>query len=133
MSAGDESKERITELQDDVSAGDESKERITELRDDIRDLKNREGIIGYILRGSNSATIDLRDSTKIIEYALLSATAFEKGREISGVFEIGEMNMIVLGSEDKKVLLTTVGDDRLSIFMEKNVDHKKLCEDLNLL
>ncbi len=109
-----------------------SEERTPELQDTLREIKNREGILGYILRGSNSASIDLKDSTNIIEYALLSATAFEKGQEISAAFEAGEVHMIVLEGKDKKVLLATVGDDRLSIFMEKSVDHKKLCEDLDL-
>jgi predicted regulator of Ras-like GTPase activity (Roadblock/LC7/MglB family) len=109
-----------------------SKEKIEKLQDNLKDIKTREGIIGYILRGSTSASIDLRDSTKIIDYAVLSATAFETGRDISKAFEIGEIDTIVLEGEDTKVLLATVGDDRLSVFMEKNVDHNKLCEDLDL-
>ncbi len=115
-----------------MCAKEKSEERIVELQDEIRDIKNREGIIGYILRGSNSASIDLKDSTRIIDYAVLSATAFEKGQDISDVFDLGKIGMIVLEGKDTKVLLKKIGDDRLSIFMEKTVDHKKLCQELNL-
>lgn len=102
------------------------------LQDDLKDIKTKEGIIGYILRGSNSASIDLKDPTKIIDYAVLSATALGVGREIANPFEIGEVNTIILEGEEVKVLSMTINDIRLSIFMERNVDHEKLCKDLNL-
>jgi len=109
-----------------------SEREIQNLQDDLKDIKTKEGVIGYILRGSNSASIDLKDPTKIIDYAVLSATAFEVGREIVNPFDIGEVSRIILEGEDVKVLSMTIGDNRLSIFMEKNVDHDKLCKDLNL-
>jgi len=105
---------------------------IEKLQEILKDIKTIEGITGYILRSSNSASIDLKDPTKIIDYAVLSATALEAGREISSTFEIGEANTIVLEGEDIKVLSMIIGDNRLSIFMENKVDHNKLCKDLNL-
>jgi predicted regulator of Ras-like GTPase activity (Roadblock/LC7/MglB family) len=109
-----------------------SEREIENLQDDLKDIKTKEGVIGYILRGSNSASIDLKDPTKIIDYAGLSAMALEAGREIANPFEIGEVNTTILEGENVKVLSMTIGDNRLSIFMEKNVDHDKLCKDLNL-
>lgn len=105
---------------------------IEKLQESLKDINTVEGIIGYILRSSNSASIDLKDPTKVIDYAVLSATAFEAGRKISNTFEIGEANTIVLEGGDIKVLSKTIGDNRLSVFMENKVDHKKLCKDLNL-
>ena len=106
---------------------------IEKLQESLKDLKTIDGIIGYILRSSNSASIDLKDPTKVIDYAILSATALEAGQEISNTFEIGEANTIVLEGEDIKALSMIIGDDRLSIFMENKVDHNKLCKDLNLV
>ena len=115
-----------------MSNQNKSNEKTGKLQDKLEHLKTREGIIGYILRGSNSASIDLKDSTKIIDYAVLSATAFEKGHNISEVVGTGKIDTIVMEGKDTKVLSTRVGDNRLSVFMEKKVDHNKLCKDLDL-
>jgi len=110
-----------------------SKEKeIEKLQESLKDIKTTEGIIGYLLRSSNSASIDLKDPTKIIDYAVLSTIALNAGQEISNTFEIGEANTIVVEGGDIKVLSKMIGDNRLSIFMEKKVDHNKLCKDLNL-
>lgn len=115
-----------------MSAKNKSKDDIEIMQKKLQSIKDREGIIGYILRGSNSASIDLKDPTKIIDYAALSATVFEAGQDMSAMFEIGKVDTILLEGEDTKLLSIVVNDHRLSIFMEKNVDHKKVCKDLNL-
>jgi len=115
-----------------LSAQNKSKNDVEVLQERLQSIKGREEIIGYILRGSNSASIDLKDPTKIVEYAILSTTAFEAGQDLSAVFEIGEVDSIITEGEDKKILSRVVNDHRLSIFMEKNVDHNKLCKDLDL-
>jgi len=115
-----------------MSVKNKSKNDIEIVQEKLQNIKGREGIIGYILRGSNSASIDLKDPTKIIDYAVLSATAFEAGQNMSAMFEIGEVDSIIMEGEDTKLLSMVANNHRLSIFMEKNVDHKKLCKDLNL-
>lgn len=40
------------------------------LQEKLQEIKEQEGIIGYIFRNSKSASIDLKDPTKIIDYAL---------------------------------------------------------------
>ncbi len=47
------------------------------LQEKLREIKGQEGIIGYILRGQKSAAIDLKDPTKIIEYAVFSSAVFD--------------------------------------------------------
>ena len=115
-----------------MPAKNKSKEEIEDMQETLKDIKNREGIIGYILRSPNSASIDLKDPTKIIDYAILSATSLEAGQDIANTFELGKVDAIMLEGGNMKVLSMAIGDNRLSIFMEKNVDHNKLCEDLNL-
>ena len=115
-----------------MSTQNKSKNDVEALQEKLQSIKGREEIIGYILRGSNSASIDLKDPTKIVEYAILSTTAFEAGQDLSAVFEIGEVDSIITEGEDKKIVSRVVNDHRLSIFMEKNVDHNKLCKDLDL-
>ena len=115
-----------------MSAQNRSKNDVEALQEKLQSIKGREEIIGYILRGSNSASIDLKDPTKIVEYAILSTTAFETGQDMSAMFEIGEVESIITEGEDTKILSRVVNDHRLSIFMEKDVDHNRLCKDLSL-
>ena len=115
-----------------MSAKNQSKNNIENVQEKLQSIKGREGIIGYILRGPNSASIDLKDPTKIIDYAILSATAFEAGQDMSAMFEVGEVESIITEGENTKILSRVVNEHRLSIFMEKDVDHNRLCKDLNL-
>jgi len=105
-------------------------QQIENLGINLENIKTREGIIGYILRSPKSASIDLSDPTKIVDYALLSATALDEGKDLSDTLEIGEVNNIVLEGTDVKILSLRIGDSRLSVFMKKNVDHERICKDL---
>jgi hypothetical protein len=115
-----------------MSAQKKSKSDVEDLQEKLEGIKGREEIVGYILRGPNSASIDLKDPTKIVEYAILSTTVFEAGQDLSAIFEIGEVESIITEGEEKKILSRAMNNHRLSIFMEKHVDHNKLCKDLRL-
>ena len=110
----------------------ESQEQMQNLHHSLEDIKAREGVIGYILRASTFAAVDIKDPSKIIDYAALSATVLESGENISNIFNLGEIKTILLEGADTKILSLIIGDHRLSIFMEKNVDHNTIYEDLNL-
>lgn len=111
-----------------------SKKKVNEnnkkLNETLREIRTREGIIGYILRSSQSASIDLNDPTKIIDYAVLSSTAIETAEDLSEAFELGGVQNILLEGKDAKILLLKLEDRRLSIFMERNVDHEWIQRDL---
>jgi len=105
-------------------------EKIEVLQEKLQDIKQQKGIIGYILRGSQTAAIDLKDPTKIIEYASISSSVFEVSYDIAKTLQIGELDTLVVESEETKILSMIINDHRLSIFMEKTFDHKRLCNDL---
>jgi len=109
-----------------------SQKQIQNLHDSLEDIKTREGVVGYILRASKSAAVDIKDPSKIINYAALSAAVLESGEGISKIFNLGEIETIILEGADTKILSIIVGDNRLSIFMEKKVDHSTIYKDLNL-
>jgi predicted regulator of Ras-like GTPase activity (Roadblock/LC7/MglB family) len=108
------------------------KEKNDELHESLKDIKTRKGIIGYILRTSQSASIDLKDPTKIIDYAVLSSTTLETAEDLSETFELGEIQNVLLEGKDAKILLLKLEDQRLSIFMERNVDHEQISKDLDI-
>jgi predicted regulator of Ras-like GTPase activity (Roadblock/LC7/MglB family) len=103
------------------------------LRAALENINTKEGVIGYILRGPTSASVDLKDSSKIIDYAVLSSAAFESSESLSHLFGLGKIRNVVLESKDVKILCLTIGDHRLSVFMEKTVDHNSIYKKLTLL
>ena len=111
---------------------EKTEEKSEKLYESLKDIKTREGVIGYILRTPESASIDMKDPTKIIDYAVLSSTALEAGEDLSKTFELGEIRDVLLEGKDAKILSLIVEDQRLSVFMEKNVDHEKIYKDLNI-
>ena len=100
------------------------------VQEKLQEIKDQEGIIGYILRSKKSASIDLKDPTKIIDYAVLSSTAFDVGHNITEALQMGEVDTIVVESEETKLLSMNINNHRLSLFMEKSVDHDKLYKNL---
>lgn len=112
------------------SKTDDAGNSTEKLQEKLQEIKEQEGINGYILRGSKSASIDLKDPTKIIEYAVLSSTTFDMSENMTETLQLGEINTIVLESEETKLLSMNTNDHRLSVFMEKSVDHDKLSKSL---
>ncbi len=102
------------------------------LRENLERLKAQNGINGYILRGSKSASVDLKDPNKIIEYAALSSANFESAEEISKTTNLGNINRIIIEGKNVKILSMTISDYRLSIFMDKNIDPNDICTEIGL-
>jgi predicted regulator of Ras-like GTPase activity (Roadblock/LC7/MglB family) len=94
----------------------------TGLRSSLIEINKVEGVKGYILRNTTSAVIDLQDPAKLMDYALLSSRATDACQEISELFKL-EVTKTVIEGADLKVLSMIIGKNRLSVFMEKNVDH----------
>ncbi len=102
------------------------------LRRNLEEIKTYDGVIGYILRNSTSAAIDLKDPTKIIDYAILSSSAFDASKELSELFELGNTKNILVEGKDAKALSVVIGENKISVFMNKSADHKKVLKRLNV-
>jgi predicted regulator of Ras-like GTPase activity (Roadblock/LC7/MglB family) len=101
------------------------------LKTRLEDIKSINGVIGYILRNAKSAAIDLKDPTKLIEYAVLSSSALDAAEELSELFSLGEVDNILVEGKEVKVLSLTIGENRISLFLEKNADIEKLLKKLH--
>ncbi|MEM3622388.1 MAG: hypothetical protein QXR76_01285 [Candidatus Bathyarchaeia archaeon] len=97
-----------------------------DVRASLEEIKTYDGVIGYILRNSTSAAIDLKDPTKIIDYAILSSSALEASEKLCELFDLGEAKNINVEGKDIKMLSLVIGEHRISVFMEKNVDCEKI-------
>jgi predicted regulator of Ras-like GTPase activity (Roadblock/LC7/MglB family) len=101
------------------------------LRANLEEIKKYDGVVGYILRNTTSASIDLKEPAKIIDYAILSSTAFEATEEVSDVFELGDIKSIIVNGKNVKMLSLTLEQNKISIFMQNNADTEKILEKLN--
>jgi predicted regulator of Ras-like GTPase activity (Roadblock/LC7/MglB family) len=101
------------------------------IRPILEEIKKCDGVIGYILRNTTSATIDLNDPTKVIDYAVLSSSTFEASEQISELFDLGKAKNMIVEGKDAKTLHLSVGENNISIFMEKNADAKKILEKIH--
>jgi len=103
----------------------------TNLRAVLDRVKSRDGIIGYIVRGPTSASVDIKDPSKIIDYAALSAEAMESGEAFSETFELGSISDIVFEGKNAKMLLFKRGEQELTVFMDRSVDHDAVLRELS--
>jgi len=104
---------------------------VNNLRAKLEEIKTYEGVIGYILRNSTSASIDLKDPTKLIDYAILSSSALDAGEVLSEDFNLGDVKSIIVDGKDVKVLSLTVSDNRISVFMDKEANCEKVLRKLH--
>jgi len=103
----------------------------TGLKSSLEEIKNHPGVIGYILRNTASASIDLKDPTKIIDYAIVSSSAIDAAKELSELFDLGDVKSISIESTNIKVVSLTIDENKVSIFMERNVDSEEILRKLH--
>jgi predicted regulator of Ras-like GTPase activity (Roadblock/LC7/MglB family) len=98
----------------------------SDFRANLEEIKTWNGVIGYILRNTTSAAIDLKDPTKIIDYAILSSSALDAAEELSTLFDLGKVKHIIVEGKDIKVLSLTLGENKISVLLEKDADCEKV-------
>ena len=96
------------------------------IRTNLEEIKNYDGVMGYIMRNTTSASIDLKDPAKIVDYAILSSTAFEATEEFSKLFGLGNLKSITVNGKNLRMLSLAVDENKISVFMEKNADVEKV-------
>lgn len=101
------------------------------LRTTLEEIKSYDGVIGYILRNSSSAAIDLNDPTKIIDYAILSSSALDSSEKLSELFDLGAVKNIIVQGKDIQMLSLMIGENKISIFLEKGADYEKILRKLS--
>jgi predicted regulator of Ras-like GTPase activity (Roadblock/LC7/MglB family) len=103
-----------------------------QLRETLEKIKEQPNIVGYILRNTSSAAIDLKDPSKIIDYAIISSSALEAAENLTKLFNLGATKHIIVQGKDVKMFATTISENKLTLFMEKTVDHEKILKKLKI-
>jgi predicted regulator of Ras-like GTPase activity (Roadblock/LC7/MglB family) len=110
--------------EDELSADSEEEDQtFTDLSSKLAEIRKDKGVIGYIIRNAASATIDLKEPEKLVEYAIFSSQVLESSREISDLFELGDVESILVEGKENNALCMTIDGNKISIFMEKDADH----------
>lgn len=113
-------------LETELKPAEDDKGRGKRTQINLDYVKEHKGIVGYILRNATSAAIELKDPTKIIDYAILSSSAIEAGEKLSSTFDLGEVESVIVEGKEVKVLNFSKNGKKISIFMERNVDHDEI-------
>ena len=110
--------------EDELSTSSEDEDQTyKDLTDKLAEIRKDKSVIGYILRNTTSATIDLEEPEKIVEYALFSSQVLDSSREISDLYELGNVESILIEGKENKALCMAINGNKISIFMEKDADH----------
>lgn len=88
----------------------------------LNEIKTIANVIGYIVRNSTSATIDFDDPSEIADYALFSSSMLTISKDIANLFQLGNVEGIIVEGKNAKLLYSTVADNRVSVFIEKGKD-----------
>ena len=101
----------------------EEKQVSQDLATRLSKMCERPGVLGFILRDTTTATINLKEPEKIVDYALLTSQALESSQEISQMFNLGDFESTLIEGKNMKTLCFVLDENRVNIFMEKDVDH----------
>ena len=110
-----------TVIVDDITSSEED-QVFTDLSKNLAEIRKAKGVIGYILRSTTAATIDLKEPEKLVEYAILSSQVLDSSQEISELFELGDVESTLIEGKEIKALCLVIGENKIGIFMEKNAD-----------
>lgn len=109
-----------------ISSTDDEGKTYTSLAETLKEIYEIDGVTGYILRNQTNANIDMQEPEKITQYALLTAKIFDNNQTIAQLFDIGDAERAVIEGKNVKALCIIIGDNKISIFMEKTVDHEQI-------
>jgi predicted regulator of Ras-like GTPase activity (Roadblock/LC7/MglB family) len=108
--------------EDEISATPEEDQTFQDLSDQLARIRKDKQVIGYIIRNTTSATIDLNEPEKIVEYAIFSSQVLDSSQEISSLFELGDVSSVLIEGKESKALCMNIEGNKISIFMEKDAD-----------
>jgi predicted regulator of Ras-like GTPase activity (Roadblock/LC7/MglB family) len=117
--------------EEELGASSDEDERYEDLSCELAEIRKDENVLGYILRNETSATIDIEESGKIVEYAIFSSQVLDSSQEISDEFELGDVESVVIEGEEKKVLCMKIGKNKINVFMKKDADCSKISKKLS--
>lgn len=106
-----------------ITATDGEDPAFASLGASLAEIRKLKGVTGYIMRGSASALLDISERGKISQYAILSYQMHESCVEIAKQLSVAEIESVLVEGKNQKVLLMKIGENKISVFMEKGANH----------
>jgi predicted regulator of Ras-like GTPase activity (Roadblock/LC7/MglB family) len=116
---------------DELSANSEENETYKDLTGNLAKIRKKSGVMGYIIRNATSATIDLKEPEKLVEYAIFSSQLLDSSQEISDQFELGAITSVLIEGKQNKALCMNIEGNKISIFMEKDADDADILKQIS--
>jgi predicted regulator of Ras-like GTPase activity (Roadblock/LC7/MglB family) len=92
----------------------------------LAEIRKLKGVVGYILRGSTSAMLDLDELDKISQYASLTYQLSESSLEIARQLNVAVVESVLVEGGNLKVLFMRIGENTVGVFMEKSASHSSI-------
>ncbi len=89
----------------------------------LAEIRKLKGVVGYILRGSTSAIVDLSELEKVSQYAMFSYQLCESSLEIAKQLSVAQVESVLVEGGSLKVLFIRIGENNISVFMDKGASH----------
>ena len=116
---------------DELDATPEEDGTYTDLSTKLAEIRKNKDVIGYILRSTTQATIDLKEPEKLVEYAIFSSQVLDSSQEILDLYELGDVKSVLIEGKESKALCMTINENKISIFMEKTADHTDILKKIS--
>jgi predicted regulator of Ras-like GTPase activity (Roadblock/LC7/MglB family) len=89
----------------------------------LSEVRKLKGVLGYILRSSTTAVVDLTQKESVTDYAMLAYEIHDCIGAISRQFKLADVECAVVEGQTAKVLCMGIGENHLAVFMEKTCAH----------
>lgn len=99
-----------------------------DLSEKLKSIRKSKGVIGYIIRNGASASIDLEEPEKLVEYAIFTSQVIDSSQELANLFAIGDVKNVLVEGKELNVLNLIVKENKINIFLKKDVDHRKIAQ-----
>ena len=103
------------------------------LIENLKSIRKSKGVIGYIIRNGASAAIDLEEPEKLVEYAFFTSQVIDSSQELANLFSLGDVTNMLVEGKELKVLNLIVNENKINIFLKKDVDHRKIAQKILIL
>jgi predicted regulator of Ras-like GTPase activity (Roadblock/LC7/MglB family) len=105
-----------------ISSGEESIvfANLASILAEVRKLK---GVKGYIMRSKTAAIVDLTEDGALSEYAMLASQICECTPGMVKQFNLTDVESIIVEGKTVKALCINIGENRISVFMDKTCSH----------
>jgi predicted regulator of Ras-like GTPase activity (Roadblock/LC7/MglB family) len=100
-------------------SGNTEEDVFENLRGTLAEIRKNNEILGFILKNSAQAVVDINNAEELADLALLASQLFDSSEKLIDLFHAGTMKTVVLEGAKIKMICLCVGENQLGLIMEK--------------